>query len=71
VLEKFDRVYVIVDTKEELLAKCYSAKQGQTEDVTSWPCRLEDILKKLVEHGLIGTYGSDEMLESKFWSGLR
>jgi hypothetical protein len=28
-------------------------------------------LRKLVEQGLIGTYGSDEMLKSKFWSGLR
>ncbi|XP_056001618.1 uncharacterized protein LOC130048640 [Ostrea edulis] len=71
VLEKFESVYGTVDTKEELLAKFYSAKQEQTEDVTSWSCRLEYILRKLVKQGLIGSYGSDEMLKSKFWSGLR
>lgn len=40
ILEKFESVYGTVDTKEELLAKLYSAKQGESEDITAWSFRL-------------------------------
>lgn len=33
ILEKFESVYYTVETKEELLAKVYSAKQGKS---VSW-----------------------------------
>lgn len=71
ILEKFESVYGTVDTKEELMAKFYSAKQEDSEDITHWSCRLEDILGKVVEQGLISTHGSEEMLRSKFWAGMR
>ena len=44
ILEKIESVYGEVDTKEHLLAKFYSARQEESEDVTKWSCRLEDIL---------------------------
>lgn len=49
ILEKFESVYGTVDTKEELLAKFFSAKQGESEDITAWSCRLEDLLSRVVE----------------------
>jgi hypothetical protein len=53
------------------MAKFCSAKQEDTEDVTQWSCRLEDILGRVMEQGLISHYDSNEMLRSEFWAGLR
>lgn len=71
IMEKFESVYGVVDSKECLLSKFYSAKQGAEEDVTSWSCRLEDILSQAVEKGLVGASDTNEMLRSMFWTGLR
>lgn len=71
ILEKFESVYGTVDTKEELLAKFYSAKQGESEDITAWSCRLEDLLSRVVEQRMISHHDSEEMLRTKFWAGLR
>ena len=51
ILEKFDSVYGEVDSKEHLLAKFYSSKQEDHEDVTKWSCRLENILSSAVDRG--------------------
>lgn len=70
ILAKFDSVYGAVDTKENLLAKFYSAKQQEDEDVTKWSCRLEDILSSAVERGLVDPSKVNEMLHNMFWQGL-
>ena len=67
ILDKFESVYGVVDTKECLLAKFYSARQSPEEDVTTWSCRLEDILNR----GLVRKQDTNEMLKSMFWTGLR
>lgn len=71
ILEKFESVYGTVDTKEELLAKFYSAKQGESEDIIAWSFRLEDLLSRVVEQRMISHHDSDKMLRTKFWAGLR
>lgn len=71
ILHKFDSVYGEVDTKEHLLAKFYSAKQEEGEDVTKWSCRLEDILSSAVERKLIESKNVNEMLRNMFWQGLK
>lgn len=71
ILQKFDSVYGIIDTRESLLAKFYSAKQGDTEDVTSWSCRLEDILGRAIEKKIVSKVDSNGMLRSMLWTGLR
>lgn len=70
ILEKFESVYGTVDTKEELLAKFYSAKQGESEDIIAWSFRLEDLLSRVVEQRMISHHDSDKMLRTKFWAGL-
>ena len=49
ILEKFESVYGAIDSKENVLAKFYSARQGEKEDVSTWSCRLEGILSIAVE----------------------
>lgn len=71
ILNKFESVYGDVDTKEHLLSKFYSAKQGDTENVTKWSCRLEDILSTAVERKLVEPDKVNEMLRNMFWQGLK
>ena len=71
ILEKFESVYGEVDTKEHLLAKFYSAKQEENEDVATLSCRLEDILSTAVERKLVDSSSVNEMLRNMFWQGLK
>lgn len=71
VLHKFESVYGIIDCKESLLADFYSAKQAEHESVSTWSCRLEDLLSKPIQKGLISINESNDMLRSMFWTGLR
>lgn len=71
ILDKFERVYGDVDTKEHLLSKFYSAKQGETKNVTKWSCRLEDILSTAVERKLVEPENVNKMLRNMFWQGLK
>lgn len=71
ILEKFESVYGVVDSKECLLAKFYSAKQKEKESVTEWSCRLEDILNKAAERGLVKHGDTNDMLRSMLWTGMR
>ena len=71
ILETFGSVYVEVDTKAHLLAKFYSARQDESEDITKWSCRLEDILSNAVDRKIIEPEKVNEMLRNMFWQGLK
>ncbi|KAK3088739.1 hypothetical protein FSP39_023163 [Pinctada imbricata] len=71
ILEKFESIYGIVDKKQMLLSKFYSAKQDVNEDVTAWSCRLEDLLQKINLSTRIPQYESEQMLRDIFWEGLK
>ena len=70
ILQKFDGVYGIVEAGEETLAEFYSARQKETEDVSTWGCRLEELLDRAVHAGVLGDKDTDEMLRKRFWTGL-
>jgi hypothetical protein len=72
ILHKLDVVYGTVERGEVLLGDFYAATQSETEDVVEWSCKLEDMLEKAKSKGYVNTTtGSDEMLRTKFWLGLR
>lgn len=71
ILDKLDSIYGNVEKKEELLAEFYSARQREDEDITSWSCRLEDIIGKALELGVVQHAEVDKMLHSMLWTGLR
>ena len=71
ILDRLEAVYGFVDAGETALAQFYAAKQGKEENVTTWGCRLEDLLDKAKQVGLIADRDTDEMLRSRFWMGLR
>jgi len=70
-LHKLDSVYGTVELKESLLAKFYSARQREGEDVSTWSCRLEDILVQAIHEGEVDSKKANEMLRVMFWTGLR
>ena len=71
ILRKFESIYGTVMTGEDLLEKFYNAKQMESEDCAAWFCRLEDILYQAVEKEAVRGQEIDNMLKSRFWSGLK
>lgn len=71
IIQKLNSIYGVVESKEELLAEFYRAKQRDDETVTSWSCRLEDILGKAADKGLVRRQDMDSMLRSMLWTGLK
>lgn len=70
-LDKLEGVYGTVHRSQTLLADFYSAQQEESETVATWGCRLEDLLDKASRKGQVNKSGMDEMLRTKFWTGLR
>ncbi|CAG2189653.1 FAB1 [Mytilus edulis] len=66
-----DSVYGSVDNKEQLLSEVYSARQKEDEDVTTWNNRLQDILGKGIEKGIIPYHEMNTMLHAMLWTELR
>lgn len=71
IILKLDSIYGSVDKREELLAEFYGSRQKEDESVTSWSCRLEGILGKAVDRGLIQRKDIDGMLHAMLWTGLK
>jgi hypothetical protein len=71
VIAKFDGVFGDVLPAEKLMEQFYSARQKDGETAAIWACRLEDILAKLRSRSPHVTMSAtQEMLRTKFWSGL-
>lgn len=71
IVDKLQGVYGTVERGEALLGEFYGATQKEDEDVATWSCRLEDLLDKARSRGYVSPEGSDEMLRTKCWLGLR
>ena len=71
IIQKLDSVYGNVEKKEELMAEFYGARQRPDEDVSTWSCRLEDIIGKATERGLVTQKETDAMLHAMLWTGLK
>ncbi|XP_033755839.1 uncharacterized protein LOC117338590 [Pecten maximus] len=71
IVAKMDSIFGAVEKGETLLAKFFSARQKEGEDVSSWSCRLEDIMNKAVQQGDVPNRNAEGMLRTMFWTGLR
>ena len=71
ILYKLDSIYGDVEKKVDLLGDFFNARQREDENVTSWSCRLEDMIGKAVTRGLIHKEEVNEMLHSVLFRGLR
>lgn len=71
ILETLDSVYGNIENKEQLLEDFYSASQRDDEDVSAWSNRLEEIIGKGLERGVVKQSEVNSMLHGKLWMGLR
>lgn len=71
IILKLDSVYGNIRPQVDILQEFYSMFQGDKENVASWGCRLESVLKKARDAGDIAFTDYDSMLKERFWSGLR
>ena len=71
ILDKLEGVYGNVYTSEALLEKFYKETQQQNQTVADFGMTLESIIQPAVEKGDITFETKNEMLRSKFWSGIR
>lgn len=70
ILDKLEGVYGNVYSSEALLQKFYTEKQQPNQSVADYGMKLESILQSAIDRGHINSASKDEMLRSKFWSGL-
>lgn len=70
ILDKFEGIYGTLETSEELLQRFYNAVQSAGESISTWGCRLEDLLTKATHHKKLSPTIKDEMLRTRFWNGL-
>ncbi|OWF54733.1 Paraneoplastic antigen-like protein 5 [Mizuhopecten yessoensis] len=70
-MRKLKSVYGPVEVTETLMANFYGARQKESEDVSTWACRIEDLLMKVYEHTPLGAKEINRMLRNVFYTGLR
>lgn len=70
ILEKLEAVFGTVEVGQTLLSEFYAARQKKGEDVASWGCRLEDMVNRMQDQGLIPDREANDMLRTQFWTNL-
>ncbi|RUA06894.1 MAG: hypothetical protein DSY43_00980 [Gammaproteobacteria bacterium] len=71
ILRKLERVHGVVESGAAILQRFYNSKQEADEGVAVYGCRLEDTISSAIDRGIVAREQADEMLRSKFWSGLK
>ncbi|XP_069134304.1 uncharacterized protein [Argopecten irradians] len=71
ILRKLDTFFGNVASNEVVLQQFYSAAQKEGESVTAYGCRLKALLQLAINSGHVNSAARDNMLRSKFWTGLR
>jgi hypothetical protein len=71
IIDKLDGVYGNVYSSEALLENFFKKTQQPNQSVAEYGMKLESIIQSAVEKGDIIIVAKNQMLKSKFWSGLR
>ena len=70
ILEKFQIIYGRVEDPSDLLTEFHKATQAPNESVSSWCCRIEDLLFRAMEDDPSQMSHPEETIRLKFYSGL-
>ena len=71
IIDKLDGVYGNVYSSEALLEKFFKETQQPNQSVAEYGMKLESIIQSAVEKGDVSIVAKNQMVKSKFWSGLR
>ena len=70
VVSKLEGRFGTVESGESLIQTFYNAQQNADESVAVWGCRLEELLQRAKCKGSLGDRSFQDMLRTKFWTGL-
>ena len=70
-LAQLDTIFGNILSKEELRAQFSATKQEEHENVVSWGCRLNQLLREIMDQGPFNVAEGTEMLRYHFWNGLK
>ena len=70
-LNRLENVFGNVASGQSLLQEFYSANQKDQESAEAWGLRLEELVQKASDKGLVRAEDKDEMLRNEFWRSLR
>lgn len=70
-IEKMDSIFGEIYEGVSVMTEFYSASQKDKENVTTWSCRLENILEKAIQMGKVNRHEADSMLSFMLLKGLR
>ena len=70
-LAQLDTIFGNILSKEELRAQFSATKQEEHENVVSWGCRLNQLLREIMDQGSFNVAEGTEMLRYHFWNGLK
>lgn len=68
---KMKGVFGPVHKKGGLMQQFCLMEQQDQESVSTWSCRIEEVMRRLRQEGKVQEDCEDEMLKTKLWSGLR
>jgi len=70
-LAKLDNKFTCTARGQQLMREFYASQQREDENVSSWSCRLEDLLDQAKDAKRVQDGEIDELLREQFWTGLR
>jgi hypothetical protein len=71
IIDKLEGIYGNVYSSDTLLLSFYAEKQMIGQSVADYGMKLESILQKVYDTGILNPKVKNDMLRAKFWSGLR
>ena len=70
-IDKLEGIYGNVYSNDTLLLSFYAEKHMNGQSVADYGMKLESILQKVYEIGILNPEGRNDMLRAKFWSDLK
>ena len=70
-IDKLEGIYGNVYSNDTPLLSFYAEKQKNGQSVADYGLKLESILQKVYETGILNPEGRNDMLRAKFWSDLK
>ena len=70
-LTKLEKKFARTARGQHLMRVFYSLQQEEDEDVSSWACRMEDLLDQAKDAKRVQDSEMNELLWEQFWTGLR
>ena len=71
IIQRMDDIFGSIEREESIMEQFYSASQRKDEDSMKWSCRLEELMRRAINKGLVKKDDSDGKLQSRFWNGLQ